>query len=266
MAKLRTPIFLLALGVILVIVLVERGLVSPATVKSYVPAFLHGEPPAIDLQQLDFFTPEQQEKLADLQDENQGEMDRLTPELAGYGVTALHYVDATLLFTLALMTLGLLVGEAVQAKIQGLLTLLFAIGLTLLAVITALAVWGKLLTMVTLLLAFPFGTLTYLAVYGDFAVGAVGATLNLLLALKIGFVLLLLLAHQGFVKNLGLVIFVLVAFVANIGVSLIFGLVPGILGSIADAVAALVAIALSVILALVLAGGGVVSLVTALKG
>lgn len=267
MARLRTPIFILALILILVIVLIERSALSATTVAAHLPPVRNGgQSPDLE-RALNVFTPEQKQKLDDLrQDEKtKEEMDELDEDLSGFGVESLQFVDAILLFTLALMTLGLVMPEYIQAKIQGLLTLIFAIVLIILAIFKILAILPKLITMVALFLSFPFGTLTYLAIYGSFPREEANAVLALIFLLKIIFGLVLLLAHQRFIENKGLVIFVLVAFVANLLVSFLYGIVPGILVSITDAIAAIVVIVIGIILAVILAIGAIISIVLALK-
>ncbi|HEX7974334.1 MAG TPA: hypothetical protein VF498_07990, partial [Anaerolineales bacterium] len=83
--------------------------------------------------------------------------------------------------------------------------------------------------------------------------------------LKLVFGVLLLLAHQRFIENKGLVVYVLVAFVANLIVSILYGIVPGILVSITDAIAAIIVIIIGIILGIILIIGAIISIVMALK-
>lgn len=265
MNRLRTPLFLIALLLIIVIVLIERSALSARTVAERLAGFSVA---ARSLQlgpALDYFSPEQRATLDQLQSERQNELANLPTDIAGFGVETLQYVDAILAFTLLLMTLALLIPAYVQAKIQGCLTLLFALFLLFAAIGQAFLAFGKLIVMVAMLLSFPFGTIAYLIIYGSFPRGAAAAVLGLLFTLKLLFGGALLLAHQRFLENKGLVIFFLLALVANMIVGFLHGIVPGILVSITDAIAAIVVAIIAIILAIILLIGGIISIVLALK-
>ena len=77
--------------------------------------------------------------------------------------------------------------------------------------------------------------------------------------LKIGFAVCLVIAHQRFLQNRGLVLIVLTSLVAGIVVSFLHGFVPLILVSITDAVAAIIIGIIAVIWAIVLLVGSLVS-------
>ena len=266
MAKLRTPIFALAFIVILAIVFIEMGRIAPTTVASYLPAFLRGAPPSTAVDRaLTVFTPEQQSKLNKLRSEKADELAALEAELSGFGVESLKFVDGFLLFSMALMTLGMLIPDYLQAKVQGCLTAIFAIVVIIFALIKIAVVLAKLITMVAMLLSFPFGTIAYIIIFGSFPRAGANAILSLLFILKFVFGVLLVLAHQRFVENLGLVLFVIVAFVANILVSILYGIVPGFLVSITDAIAAIIVMIIGIILAVVLLIGALISIIFALK-
>ncbi len=272
MRKIRAPFFLLAVVVLLAIVLIERSAIQAADVAARLPPFISGRGPSSLDQALQIFTPEQQRELDKLRSEKAGEISQLTKDkLSGFGVRSLQFVDVLVLFTLALMTLALFLPrlfssyEYFHAKLQGILTLIFDILLLLAALVFALQVLAKLLTMVLLFLSFPFGTLAYLIIYGDFPRGAMTAVLSLIFLLKIVFGILMLLAHQDFIKNLGLVVYVLGAFVANLIVTLLYGIVPGVLVSITDAIAALVVVIVGAILAVFMIVGAIISIIFALK-
>jgi hypothetical protein len=272
MQKIRAPFFLLAVVVMLAIVLIERSAVQAAEVAARLPPFISGRGPSSLDQALQIFTPEQQRVLDRLRSEKAGEISQLTrADLSGFGVRSLQFVDGLLLFTLALMTLALLLPkvfsryEYLHAKAQGIVTLIFDILLILAAIVFALIVLAKLISMVLLFLSFPFGTLAYLIIFGSFPRGAMIAVLSLIFVLKVIFGVLMLLAHQDFLKNLGLVVYVLGAFVANLIVTFLYGIVPGVLVSITDAIAALVVVILGVILALFMLVGSIISIVFALK-
>lgn len=266
MGKLRTPFLILALIVIAAIVLIERSTLSPQIVALWVPrSILSPDPNSLLDRAIGGFSDAQQRELNELRNKKRNEIANLGTDLSGFGVASLQYVDGFLLFTIALMTLGLLIPEYLHAKIQGILTLIFAIIVIIVAILKILVVLVKLITMVTLLLSFPFGTLAYLIIYGSFPVGPATAVLALIFVLKIVFVILLLLAHERFVGNIGLVVFVLVAFIANIIVSLLYTIVPRLLVSITDAIAAIIMGIIGIILAIVMAIFAIIAIILALK-
>lgn len=265
MAKLRTPVFLVALLLIIVVVQVERSALSATAVAARLSALSIGARSLNLGKALDYFSPEQRDKLAQLQRDRADEIAKLDADLSGFGVEALQYVDVTLVFTLALMALSLLIPAYVQAKVQGVLTLIFAILLILAGLARIPVVIGKLTLMVALLLSFPFGTIAYLIIYGSFPRAAASAVLSLLFTLKLLFGIVLLVAHQRFIENKGLVLFFIVALIANVIVGFLHGFVPGFLVSITDSIAAIVVIIISIILAIILAIGGIISIILALK-
>jgi len=265
MAELRKPFLLLALLAILVIVLIERSALRATDVAARLPAFITGSRTTSLDQALNIFTPEQKRRLDELRQEKSNEISALEPDLTGFGVKSMQFVDSFLLFTLALMSLALVVPQWLQGRLQGCVTLIFAIVVIIFAIIFALMVLAKLLVMVAMLLSFPFGTLAYLIIFGDFPRGAANAVLALIFTLKIVFAVLMLLAHQDFVKNIWLVIYVLAAFAANLIVSFLYGIVPGFLVSITDAIAAIVVALVGVILGIVMGVFALVSIILALK-
>jgi hypothetical protein len=179
----------------------------------------------------------------------------------GYGVQYLVFVDAFLFYVSLLIGLALIIPERIQGRVQGCVTLVVSflgclgiIG----AIFTALIF---LLLMVTLLLAPIFGTLAYLAIYGDFDRSGANITLSLIMALKIGYCILLILAHQRFLQNKSLVLLTLTSLLANIIISFLHNLVPGILVSITDALGAIVVAILALIWAIVFIIGSIVAIV-----
>lgn len=265
MAKLRTPVFFVALLLIVVVVLVERSALSVTAVATRLAAFSIGSRSLTVGKALDYFSPEQRAKLAQLQSEKADEIAKLDADISGFGIEALQYIDGTLVFTLALIALSLLIPAYIQAKVQGVITLVFAILLILAGLVKLFLVIGKLLLMVALLLSFPFGTIAYLIIFGSFPRAAASAVLSLLFTLKLLFGISLLVAHQRFIENKGLVLFFIAALVGNVIVSFLHGMVPGFLVSITDAIAAIVVIIIGMILGVILAIGSIISIVLALK-
>jgi hypothetical protein len=266
MGRLRIPFFVLAILVSAAIILIERRSVDPRTVAGFLPGFLTGRQPSSNFEQaLAAFSPEQQRQLNALRQEKAGEISNLKQDFEGFGVEALQFVDVYLLFTMLIMSLGLILGEGIHAKVQGVITLIVGIVIIIVAIIKIFIILAKLLLMVGLLLAFPFGTLAYLIIYGDFDTGAAYAVMALLFVLKAVFGVLLVLAHQGFLKNIGLIVYTLLAFVGMIVVSFLYAIVPGFLVSITDAIAGIVLAIIGILLAIWMAIKALIAIVLAIK-
>lgn len=263
--ELRKPIFVLSIIIIIVVLLVEISFVSPTRVAGFLPGFLTGRADIPLGDQIEAFSPEQKAKLDEVRNEKADELGALQEDIQGFGVPYLAFVDAILVFTLVLMALSTLINKALHAKIQGCLTVIFAILLILGAILALFIALGKLILMVSMFLSFPFGTIAYLIIYGSFPSAAGNAVLSLLFILKVVFSVVLLLAHQRFVENKGLVLFLIVSFICGIIVSFLYGIVPGILVSITDAIAGIVVAIIAIILAIILIIGAIISIILALK-
>jgi hypothetical protein len=124
--------------------------------------------------------------------------------------------------------------------VQGCTTAVFAVLLILGGLALLIAVITLLTVMVGLFLAAPFGTLVYMAIYGFFNRGGASVTLSLLMALKVGFVLSLVMAQQRFLQNKGLILLILTSFAATMITGFFHGVVPLFLVSITDAIAAII--------------------------
>lgn len=266
MNRLRIPFFVLALIVSAAVILIERRSVDPRTVAGFLPGFVTGRSPSSNFDQaLAAFTPEQQRQLDTLRREKASEMAALEKDFEGFGVEALQFVDIYLLFTMLIMSLGLALGERIHAKVQGVITLIVAIIIIIVAIIKIFVMLAKLLTMVGMLLAIPFGTLAYLVIYGDFDTGAAYAVMALLFLLKAVFGVLLVLAHEGFLKNIGLIVYTLLAFVGMLVVSILYAIVPGFLVSITDAIAGIILAIIGIILAIWMGIKALLAILLALK-
>jgi len=188
----------------------------------------------------------------------------LGAETPGYGISYLAFLDTFVFYITLLIGLAMIIPERLQGRVQGcataIVSFLGCLG-AIFAIITCLIV---LIIMVTLLLAPIFGTLAYLAIYGDFSRGAAAATLSLIMALKLGFVVCLVLAHQRFLQNKGLVLIVLTSLLANLIISFLHGFVPGILVSITDAIGAIIVAILAVIWAIILFVFAIISIIKAI--
>jgi hypothetical protein len=185
-------------------------------------------------------------------------------EPPGLGVPYLALVDGLLVMTVALMGLSMLIPKALHARLQGIATLIISFFGCLGAIVLIFVALAFLLFMIGLLASF-FGIIAYLALFGHFPRGVATAYLSLILLLKLAFAVCLILAHQRFVTNKGLVLLVLTSLLANIVVSFLHGLVPGVLVSITDAVAAIVVGILAVIWSIILLIGSIPAILRAIR-
>lgn len=189
--------------------------------------------------------------------------DSLGAKTPGYGITYLAFLDSFVFYITLLISLAMIIPERLQGRVQGCATIVVSflgcLG-TIFAIITCLIM---LIIMVTLLLAPIFGTIAYLAIYGHFDRSGAAVTLSLIMALKIGFVVCLVLAHQRFLQNKGLVLIVLTSLLANLIISFLHNFVPGILVSITDAIGAIVVGILAVIWAIILLVFAIISVIKA---
>jgi hypothetical protein len=182
----------------------------------------------------------------------------------GIGIPYLGLLDIVVLFTAGLIASSFILKPSTQARLQGCATLIFSI-LLLLTGIVLLVVAITLLFFMLGLLASVFGIVTYIALFAFFNKAGALITLTLLLFLKLGFGASLVAAHQGFIKNKGLVLIVASALVANIIVMILQGIVPGFLASITDAIAAIIVAVIALVWTIILLFGSVFSVLRAVK-
>lgn len=186
-------------------------------------------------------------------------------EPPGRAIGYLALVDGILLFTVALMGLGLVVPDALHGRVQGVVTLIASIGLIIGAIVLAIVAFVELLIMIALFFATPFGTIAYLAVWGGFPRGDAAVLLALLTFLKLVFAALLLLAQQRFAQNKGLVLLILTSLLLDLVVAFLHGLVPIVMVSIVDSIAAIVIAIVAVIWGIVLAFGSIPAIVKSIR-
>ena len=84
------------------------------------------------------------------------------------------------------------------------------------------------------------------------------------MTLKFGFIVCLILAHQRFLQNKGLVLIVLTSLLANLIIGFLHNFVPGPLVSITDAIGAIIVGILAVIWAIVLLIFSIISIIKAI--
>jgi len=187
-------------------------------------------------------------------------------EPPGLGIAYMALVDGPLLFTVALMALALVIRENLQGRIQGIATLIFSIVIIIAGIVMIIFAIAALLLMVGLLLAIPFGPLAYAALgFASFPRGTASTFLSLIMLLKIVFAICLVLAELRFLQMRGLVVTILLSFVANIVVSFLQGFPPGFLVSVTDAIAAIIVGIVGVILAIVMLVFAVVAVIRIIR-
>ncbi|AOY58473.1 MULTISPECIES: hypothetical protein [Desulfococcus] len=187
---------------------------------------------------------------------------------SGFTVSGIFYLgilDSLVLFTILLVGAPLVITHRFHGRIQGVVTFLFSFLMFIGSVAMVFAALGLLLLMVSLLMAIPFGPIVYLKEYGRFDRTAAAATLSLAMALKLGFSVLMMLAHQRFLENKGLVLIVLTSFIGTILLGFLHGLFPRFLASITDDIGAIVIAVLTLIWALFYLVGAIPAILKALR-
>lgn len=256
MDRLRTPFLLIAIALSALVVMIELG--STAVL---------GTVQVTDQALASQLSGELREEYEDFDDDQRAELQQLRSQGGppGLGIPALALIDGSLLYILALIGAGLAVPERVLGRVQGLLTLVLSFLLVLGSIIWALSTLALLLVMVGLLLAVPFGTIVYMARFGFFDTGGAAATLSLMMTLKLASAVLLVVAHQRFLQNRGLVTLVVVSLLANIILMFLQAFPPGFLVSITDAVGAIVFAIVGAIFGIILLLCSLVSVIKAVR-
>lgn len=190
---------------------------------------------------------------------------RENPETPGLAIHYLAMLDGLLFYTVSFMALGIVVPRSVVGRVQGITTLVLSFFSLLASILLVMLAFGLLILMVSLLVAVPFGTIAYMAAWGHFATGAAGMTLLILMVLKVVFCICLVLAHQRFLQNKGLIILTAVSMGLTWVVAFLHAFPPGFLVSIADAIGALVIGIVGAIWLLILLIGAIFATITSLR-
>jgi hypothetical protein len=254
MGELRKPFFIVAVALILIAVAVEVGatwFLGGITAKASDLTNILSDPAFADYKS--------QINPADLQKLNKG-----TPP--GRAIPAMAVLDGLVLFTVLLMGAPMFIPERIFARMQGVATLVVSLMALTGSIAGIFLTFSLVILMVALFLAFPFGTIVYLIIYGFFDRIGANVTLSLLMVLKLAFAACLILAHQRFIQNKGLVLILLTSLAANIIISFAYAMVPIPLVSITDGITAIVVFLLVVLWALFLLVGSIVALVKAVAG
>ncbi|HKC03374.1 MAG TPA: hypothetical protein VKC17_08730 [Sphingomicrobium sp.] len=184
--------------------------------------------------------------------------DKDTP---GHAINALALIDGILLYSLIWMLLSVVAPRSVTGRAQGCVTLFVSFFGCLGTIALIVAAFVLLMLMLALLVAVPFGTIAYLVAWGHFARGAATTTLALAMLLKIAFLILLVIAHQRFLQNKGLLVLVGLSLGLTWLIGFVHALLPIFLVSIGDQLMALVICIIAAIwLALLLIGAIIASI------
>jgi hypothetical protein len=178
----------------------------------------------------------------------------------GFGIPYLAILDGQALFSVLLMGISLMLPEALHGRLQGIITLCTSLLCLVLSIVMIMAALALLMLMVSLLIAPIFGTIAYFALYADFDRDSAAVTLSMLTTLKIAFAVCLVLAHQDYLKNKGLVAIVASSLLANLLLAFLHGLVPGFLVSITDMLGAVIIAVLALVWAVIFLVGSVVAI------
>lgn len=250
----RKPFLFLSAILILFAVLVEIGatiLVKPSAPRQEIPADI--------VRQLS--PSELVAARAQMKQAAQGENE----DPPGFGIQALARIDVILLLTLGLMALSLVIGDHLTGRLQGIISLIVGILVFLSAFKALFGTLIELMIRVTLLLATPFGTIAYLAMYSFFDRGGAGAILGLSWFLKIAAGVCLVLAHQRYLKQYGLILLFVTSLIGSFLVSFLHGLPPRFLVNITDPIAAIINDILALIWAIITIIFGIIAVIKALK-
>lgn len=249
MDSLRKPFFIVAIILIAIVVMIEVG---DTALLNAVPAL----PNCNNLGNSD---------LQDACQNNSPDLSGAKEGAPGKAIPFMALLDGVALFTAVLMGLGVIVKPSILGRIQGCGTCIFSILVILGGIVMILGALALLFLMVGLLLAFPFGTIAYLAIYGSFDTGGARTILTLLMTLKLGFAVFLMLGHQRFLQNLGLVLIVITSLLGNIIITFLHGFPPGFLVSITDDIAAIIVAILAVLWAIFLLIGSIPAIIATLR-
>ncbi len=183
----------------------------------------------------------------------------------GFGVPYLAIIDGIYAFTLLSTASGLVIPQGIQAQGQGIVTCFYAFSTCIAGIAAIYVAIAAVFLMIALLLAIPFGTIVYFIKFADFNRSTPMAILSLTMLLKIIAVIMLPLAHQGFVFRPGLIVLVLASFICNIIVVFLLSLPPGFLVSITDAIAGIIVAIIGVICSIPLLIGAILSIISVLS-
>lgn len=179
----------------------------------------------------------------------------------GLGIPYLAWLDTIILYVICMIAAGLILPAGLQGKLQAIVTLVVSIITLVISIVMIFGAFQLLLIMVALFTAAPFGTIAYMAMWGFFNRPGARVILAASLALKLGFGVSLVAAHQRYLRHGGFIFLTLFSLLGNVVISFLHGWVPLPLVSITDAIAAIVVGILAVIVSIVLLVGAVIGIV-----
>lgn len=263
MDELRKPLLIVAIALIVVAFLIEVGStallggveVNKQQLRKMADAELRKDEDYKDEDDRNDVLDEMEEKLEESREDN---------EPPGYGIPATGLLDLLLINSVVWMGLALVVPERIQGRIQGVVNLIFSIILLIVSVIGIIVSVVILMIMVGLLFSPPFGTIIYLAVYGFFNRATAGVLLGWAMFFKLCFAGCLVFAHQGFLKNKGLIFTILLSLLATFLVSFLHNFVPIFLVSITDVIGAIIVLVITAVWSIVLLVFSIIAVVKAI--
>jgi hypothetical protein len=189
-------------------------------------------------------------------------------ETPGLAIAYLALVDGILLYRVGFWGLaaGKIIPPATFGRLGGIVSFIVMLLLFLACIVCIVLAIVLLTMMVAMFLSAPFGTIAYLAIFGDFAVAEARVTLAFLMTLKIALAICLFLAQQTFLANKTFLVLLATSLLANVIVSFLHEFMPRFLASILDALAAIVVGVLALIWALIQCIGSVSPMWQAVKG
>jgi hypothetical protein len=178
----------------------------------------------------------------------------------GLAISALALLDGLLLYTIALTGAPFLFTDRISGRLQGIATLVITIIVLLVGILLLLSTLTQVMLMVSLFVSPPFGTIVYLAVWGFFDRNHAEVMLSLSMFLKLAFVVMLLLAQQKFIQNKGLVLIIVTSLLGTLIISFLQSMVPGLLVSITDGIGAIIVLILALIWAFLMFIGSIIAI------
>jgi len=151
-------------------------------------------------------------------------------DVNGYAIPALALFDSLLVLTVALIGAPFVFTHAAVGKFQGIVTFFVAVSTIGASFVMIFKCISMLFVMFgTLVVFFP-----YAFAFASFGVAESGLILLLVLFLKLGFLILLILSHQRFLTNIGLLRLIAYSILLTLLASFMHGLPPSFLASITD--------------------------------
>jgi hypothetical protein len=166
-------------------------------------------------------------------------------------------LDGLLLVTAAAAALPALLSRRNVTRGAGLGSFIASLAILLGGIAVAVAAIGRLRYLAALYLSPPFGTLSYLLLYGSFRRGAALLTLSVLLALKVGAGIIFVRAYPTALAKRGMAGLALTSVGATVVTAFCYALAPSSLAGVTDALAAAIAAIVAVLWAGVILSGSV---------